>query len=238
MKALDKQYGCPVEITLEVIGGKWKCVILWWLRRGAKRFNELMQLIPGMTRKVLTQQLRELEADGIVQRDAYRESPPRVEYSLAARGETLKPLVNLMCEWGKSQLPGFQFGLLKLTGIHILVIAKEPALRELLRSELAETREAQVSFALAETAVAHLRQIKPDIIVAAVDDSHSAWNVLTEQVQQLQAELEKPIPTVGLIAEPENRSYAFAQGFRLLLTAPLEPAELVAAIASLTGHLT
>ena len=95
------QYGCPVEVTVEVIGGKWKCTILWWLRRGAKRFGELIQLIPRISRKVLTQQLRELERDGLIQRRAYSERPPRVEYFLTRLGEALEPITDLMCDWGK-----------------------------------------------------------------------------------------------------------------------------------------
>ena len=71
MRALQlaTEYNCPVEVTLKVIGGKWKCVILWWLRRNAKRFGELRLLIPGITQKVLTQQLRELERDELIRRE-------------------------------------------------------------------------------------------------------------------------------------------------------------------------
>ncbi len=97
-----KKYGCPVEFTLDRIGGKWKCVILWRLRRGSKRFGELMELMPEISQKVLTTQLRELEADALIDRQVFAESPPRVEYSLTAYGETLKPIMEMMCEWGKS----------------------------------------------------------------------------------------------------------------------------------------
>lgn len=106
----QSNYYCPVEVTLDVIGGKWKCVVLWWLREGPKRFSELKQSVPGITQKVLTEQLRELEADGLVHREVYKEKPPRVEYSLTSYGETIRPITDLMCEWGKSHLPGYQFG--------------------------------------------------------------------------------------------------------------------------------
>lgn len=106
----EAKYYCPVEVALEVIGGKWKCVILWWLRQDAKRFGELKQLIPGITQKVLTQQLRELEADGLIRRQVYREVPPRVEYSLTSYGESVRPITDLMCDWGKKHLPGYKFG--------------------------------------------------------------------------------------------------------------------------------
>jgi len=91
-----KKYGCPVEFTLDRIGGKWKAVILWWLKGGNKRFGELMQLMPEISQKVLTSQLRELEADGLIDRQVFAESPPRVEYSLSAHGTTLKPIMELM----------------------------------------------------------------------------------------------------------------------------------------------
>ena len=104
-----KKYSCPVELTLDRIGGKWKVVILWWLRGGSKRFGELMHLMPEISQKVLTSQLRELEADGLIEREVLAESPPRVEYSLSAHGETLKPIMELMCEWGKANAKEHQF---------------------------------------------------------------------------------------------------------------------------------
>jgi DNA-binding HxlR family transcriptional regulator len=94
-------YHCPVETTLSVIGGKWKPVILWQLHDGARRFLELQRLIPGVTRKMLAQHLRELEQQGVVARKIYGEIPPKVEYSLTPYGETLKPMLRAMCEWGR-----------------------------------------------------------------------------------------------------------------------------------------
>src|SRR6476659_8261195 len=91
----------PVEVTLSVIGGKWKPLILWHLYQGrVHRFLELQRLIPGITRKMLTQHLRELERDGIVGRKVYGEIPPKVEYSLTRYGLTLRPLLRTLCEWG------------------------------------------------------------------------------------------------------------------------------------------
>ena len=98
---LDKKYHCPVEVTIDVIGGKWKCVILWWLSKGTKRFGELMNLMPGITQKVLTEKLRELEHDGMIFRQVYAEKTPRVEYSLTIYGESIRPITDLMCTWGK-----------------------------------------------------------------------------------------------------------------------------------------
>ncbi|NJR75184.1 MAG: helix-turn-helix transcriptional regulator, partial [Scytonema sp. CRU_2_7] len=133
---LALEYTCPVEVTLEVIGGKWKCVILWWLRRDAKRFSELRLLIPGITQKVLTQKLRELERDGLIRRETYRETPPRVEYSLTPYGETVRPITELMCNWGKNHKSEYEFGYLRLKGLRILVVATEAEVRvKRLRSE-------------------------------------------------------------------------------------------------------
>ena len=89
-----------METTLAVIGGKWKPLILWRLKSGVRRFGELQRLIPGVTRKVLTQHLRELERDGIVLRKVYSQVPPKVEYSLSRYGNSLKPLLDELCEWG------------------------------------------------------------------------------------------------------------------------------------------
>ena len=90
---------CPAEATLEVIGGRWKVPIVWCLFGGTRRFSELRRALPGVTQKMLTQQLRDLEKDGIVSRKVYAEVPPRVEYSLTARGASLRPVVDAMCRW-------------------------------------------------------------------------------------------------------------------------------------------
>ncbi|MFB5265211.1 winged helix-turn-helix transcriptional regulator [Paenibacillus enshidis] len=92
--------GCPVESTLDVIGGKWKGIILYHLMSGTKRFNEFRRLMPGLTQRMLTLQLRELEEDGVVHREVYPVVPPKVEYSLTEFGMTLKPIIMLMKDWG------------------------------------------------------------------------------------------------------------------------------------------
>ena len=98
-------FNCPVEATLSVIGGKWKVVILYHLSHsGTHRFAELRRKIPGVSERMLTQQLRELEQDGIVHREVYPEVPPKVEYSITSYGETLRPISELMCDWGKKHV--------------------------------------------------------------------------------------------------------------------------------------
>ena len=92
---------CPVEATLELIGGKYKALILWHLSQGILRFSELRQVIKGATPKMLTQQLRELEANGLVHREVYPVIPPKVEYSLTERGKSLIPILDQMCDWGE-----------------------------------------------------------------------------------------------------------------------------------------
>ena len=93
-------YGCSVEATLDVIGGKWKGVILYHLMNGTKRFGEFRRLMPYVTQRMLTLQLRELEEDGVVHREVYRQVPPKVEYSLTEFGNSLSPILVLMREWG------------------------------------------------------------------------------------------------------------------------------------------
>lgn len=97
-------YNCPVEATLDVIGGKWKVVILFWLQGSVYRFAELRRKIPDISERMLTQQLRELEAHGVVLRKVYAEVPPKVEYSLTPYGRSLSPITALMCQWGKKHL--------------------------------------------------------------------------------------------------------------------------------------
>lgn len=98
---MAKKYNISVEATLEVIGGKWKCVILCHLTHGKKRTSDLRRLMPAITQKMLTQQLRELEQDGIVNRISYNEVPPRVEYELTEYGWSLEPILNALCNWGE-----------------------------------------------------------------------------------------------------------------------------------------
>ncbi|KUP36691.1 MULTISPECIES: winged helix-turn-helix transcriptional regulator [Bacillus] len=92
--------GCPVEFTLDVIGGKWKGILFYHMIEGKKRFNEFRKICPSITQRMLTLQLRELEADGIVHREVYHQVPPKVEYSLTEFGRTLEPIVLQMKEWG------------------------------------------------------------------------------------------------------------------------------------------
>lgn len=104
-------FGCSVEAALSVIGGKWKGVILFHLLEGTKRFNELHRELPGITQRMLTLQLRELEADQVVHRKVYAEVPPRVEYRLTEFGMTLKPILMDLRLWGDSYKN--QLGLLR-----------------------------------------------------------------------------------------------------------------------------
>lgn len=97
-----KIYNCPIEATLEFIGGKYKTVILWYLIDKVLRYSELRKLIPQATPKMLTQQLRELEEDGLIKRVVYPIVPPKVEYSLTEYGKTLIPVLDVLKQWGKS----------------------------------------------------------------------------------------------------------------------------------------
>jgi len=95
-----ENFFCPVKLTAEIIGGKWKPLILFYLENRSRRFSEFRRLIPGMSKKMLTQHLRELERDELIRRKVYAEVPPRVEYSLTRHGESLKPILKLMSAWG------------------------------------------------------------------------------------------------------------------------------------------
>ncbi|MFC2949351.1 winged helix-turn-helix transcriptional regulator [Virgibacillus sediminis] len=101
----EKSFNCEKELTLAVIGGKWKMLILWHLgKEGTKRFGELKALMPGITQRMLVNQLRELEDHLIVHREVYPVVPPKVEYSLTEYGESLMPILEAMYEWGKGYI--------------------------------------------------------------------------------------------------------------------------------------
>ncbi len=97
---------CPVDATLAIIGGKWKALILYHLRGGPRRFGELRRLIPGVTQRMITQHLRELEADGIIHREVFAVVPPRVDYSLTETGRSLIPILEAMAAWGEAHRAG------------------------------------------------------------------------------------------------------------------------------------
>lgn len=99
-----KSYHCPVEAALDVIGGKWKPLILWALGDNVMRFSELQRALPGVNTKMLTKQLRELEEDGVIQRRVFAEVPPRVEYTITDFGKTLIPILQALCTWGAEYL--------------------------------------------------------------------------------------------------------------------------------------
>ncbi|MEM6611340.1 MAG: helix-turn-helix domain-containing protein [Cyanobacteria bacterium P01_C01_bin.72] len=100
----DCNLGCPVEATLQVIGGKWKGVILYHLISETMRFNELRCLMPEISQRMLTRQLRELEADNLISRKVYAEVPPKVEYSITEYGKTLAPIIHALQAWGLQHL--------------------------------------------------------------------------------------------------------------------------------------
>ena len=113
MKRLNPKSGCAVEVTLSVMGGTWKPIVLFHLLAGRKRFSELSRAIGGITQRMLTLQLRELEEAGIVERTVYAEVPPRVDYALTERGRSLQPVLLAMRDWGvryaqETELPSAQ----------------------------------------------------------------------------------------------------------------------------------
>jgi DNA-binding HxlR family transcriptional regulator len=92
---------CPVKVTVDVVSGKWKPLIIFCLKPGAMRYGELRKQVPGSTHKVLTEQLRQLERDQIISRKVFAQVPPKVEYSLTPYGRTLTPILQLMAAWGE-----------------------------------------------------------------------------------------------------------------------------------------
>jgi DNA-binding HxlR family transcriptional regulator len=107
-----KKYHCPAEMTLDIIAGKWKIILIWHLRKNPKRFGELRRLTPGITQMMLTQQLRSLESQGIVQRREIQSTTkvPGVEYSLTELGQSLKPILYSLVKWGRENQSKFVIG--------------------------------------------------------------------------------------------------------------------------------
>ncbi len=107
-RLFSKTFNCEKELTLTIIGGKWKMLIMWHLgKEGTKRFGELKSMMPGITQRMLVSQLRELEEDQIVHRKVYPVVPPKVEYSLTEPGRSLMPILESMDEWGKNYMETF-----------------------------------------------------------------------------------------------------------------------------------
>lgn len=102
-KSYDCAPGCPVEVALDVIGGRWKGVILYHIADGPLRFGELRRRLNTVTPRMLTRQLRELEADGLIVRTVYAEVPPHVDYALSEEGETLRPVIAALYAWGRER---------------------------------------------------------------------------------------------------------------------------------------
>jgi len=103
-KTLDCSPGCAVEATLGLIDGKWKGVVLFHLFEATLRFNEIRRRLPNVTQRMLTNQLRELEADGLIVRTVYPEVPPKVEYRLSERGRSLEPVIMALKAWGDANV--------------------------------------------------------------------------------------------------------------------------------------
>ncbi|MGG1663370.1 winged helix-turn-helix transcriptional regulator [Brevibacillus sp. NRS-1366] len=99
-----RTYYCTLEVAMSIIGGKWKSLIVYHLTKGPRRTSELKRMIQGITQKMLIQQLRELEEDGIVIRKVYNQVPPKVEYSVTELGMTMAPILSALCEWGENYL--------------------------------------------------------------------------------------------------------------------------------------
>lgn len=101
IKLNGKIYHCALDVTMEYIGGKWKTIVLWYLRKDTRRFSQLKRQIPDITEKMLSLQLKQLEKDGIINRTVFAEVPPRVEYCLTEEGKTLLPVLEELAKWGR-----------------------------------------------------------------------------------------------------------------------------------------
>ena len=104
MGRIRKEYYCALQLAIDIVGGKWKLWIIWYLLESPKRFSDFMRRIPDISQKTLTQQLRELEADKLIIRTVYPVVPPKVEYQLSDFGRTIIPVLQAMCDWGGQYL--------------------------------------------------------------------------------------------------------------------------------------
>jgi len=100
----DKDYRCPIEVTIDVIGGKWRSLIIWHLNREVLRFSEIQKIVSGISKKVLSEHLRDLEKNGFIERKVYPEVPPRVEYMMTPKGRKLGEVLDSMERWGRELL--------------------------------------------------------------------------------------------------------------------------------------
>lgn len=104
VEQVNKYGGCPVSSTLKVFGGKWKPLILYFISVDVNRFGQLQRMIPGCSKRMMTKQLRELEADGLINRKVFAEVPPKVIYSLTEMGESLRPIFRELSKWGRENI--------------------------------------------------------------------------------------------------------------------------------------
>ncbi|MEA5571499.1 winged helix-turn-helix transcriptional regulator [Calothrix sp. UHCC 0171] len=228
-----KKYSCPVEVTIEAIGGKWKCLILWWLRRDARRFSELKLLISNITQKVLTQQLRELEKEGIIYRESFPEFPPRVEYALTPHGKTFTPITEMMCEWGRKHRVEYQFNYCRLENMRILVLS--PDATALCRN-LEERHAVAIALITIDDMFDAINLVKPDaMLIDLAFINNDDTDLLTAQIKQIQKNTRKSIPIIAIVSgnNSEERGRAFKMGFAVHIPKPVETIEMVSTLASL-----
>jgi DNA-binding HxlR family transcriptional regulator len=228
-----KKYSCPVEVTIEAISGKWKCLILWWLRRDARRFGELKLLISNITQKVLTQQLRELETEGLIYRESFPEFPPRVEYALTPHGKTFTPITEMMCEWGKKHRVEYQFNYCRLENMKILVLSPDA---KALCTNLEQRHAIAIALTTIDDMLNIINRVKPDaMLIDLACLNNDDTDLLTAQVKQIEENTRKSIAMIAIVPgnNSEERGRAFKMGFAVHIPKPVETIEMVSTLASL-----
>ena len=116
-KIIDNPNHCSLVHAMNIIGGKWKLIIIYLLANGSLRFGKLLLFIPNISKKVLTEQLRELEHDGLLMREKFAETPPRVEYSLSQQGEALLPILKQLSDWTANSFTNIEFEACKIISL-------------------------------------------------------------------------------------------------------------------------